>query len=53
MKRWACLFLVLIAGATVVISVRMRPSEWERRHAMIRVGMTPEEVAWIMHGERA
>jgi hypothetical protein len=51
MRRWAgllALFLLATLGA-LAISARMRPSEWERRHATIRVGMTPEEVAWIMN----
>jgi hypothetical protein len=45
MRRWAgllALFLLATLGA-LAISARMRPGEWERRHAMIRVGMTPAE----------
>lgn len=54
MKRWFGLLLVLVGAALVasLIAARMRPSKWERRHATIRVGMTPDEVASIMHGEK-
>jgi hypothetical protein len=50
MKRWTGLCLVLVAAAilALAISARMRPGEWERRHAMIRVGMTRDEVHQIM-----
>jgi hypothetical protein len=50
MKRWAGLlglFLLAAIGA-VMISVRMQPSDLERRFATIRPGMNPEEVARIM-----
>jgi hypothetical protein len=49
-KRWAALlalFLVAAIGA-VAISTRMQPSDLERRHATIRVGMTYQEVERIM-----
>ena len=52
MKRWAgllALFLVAAIGA-VVIAPRFRPTDVERQHATIRVGMNPEEVARIMTG---
>lgn len=50
MKRWTGLLLVLGAAAVVALTIaaRMRPSELERRHAKIRLGMTVDEVAEIM-----
>ena len=50
MKRWAgllALFLVAAIGA-VMISTRFQPSELERQHATIRVGMTGGEVLEIL-----
>lgn len=46
MKRWDGLIaLFLMAAITALaMSTRFRPSELERRHRMIRVGMTVEEV---------
>jgi hypothetical protein len=52
MKRWAgllALFLLAAVG-TVVLAPRFQPSEFERRHATIRAGMTVDEVEAIMGG---
>jgi hypothetical protein len=45
-ERWAgllALFLLAAIGAAAV-APRIGPSELERQHATIRVGMSPEEV---------
>jgi hypothetical protein len=50
MKRWTGLLglLLLAAIGAVVIATRLQPSDLERRHATIRVGMTPDAVVKIM-----
>jgi hypothetical protein len=50
MKRWAGLLALFLLAAisAVVIAPRFAPSELERRHATIRVGMTASEVVKIM-----
>ena len=50
MKRWAGLLTLLLLAAigAVAISTRLQPSELERRHATIRVGMTRDEVVELM-----
>lgn len=53
MRRWLGLLglFLLAAIGTVIVAARLQPGELERRHAVIQVGMTEEEVEAIM-GER-
>jgi hypothetical protein len=52
-SRWLGLLGVLVLAAFVafVVATRLRPTELEQRHALIRPGMTVEEVAKIMGTE--
>jgi hypothetical protein len=49
-SRLLAIFLLVAIGA-VAISTHLGPSELQRRHATVRVGMTPDQVAEIM-GQR-
>lgn len=53
MKLWSRLLAIflLVAIGAVAISARLRPTELQRRHATVRVGMTSDQVAEIM-GQR-
>jgi hypothetical protein len=48
-KRWAGLFALFLLAAigVMVFAPRFQPSELERRHATINLGMTRDEVAKI------
>src|SRR5262249_25587889 len=53
MLRWIGLSAILLLAAFVafVVAARLRPTELEQRHALIRPGMTVHEVAGIMGKE--